>query len=101
MGEVIPKGLKDYPKSFVQVCGGDPLRDDGLILVKSLQDAGVETQIKLYPGLPHGFWSFFPQLKSSKKFMLDLALAFAWMLNASNLDLDVDQVGQVLYFPSH
>ena len=95
------QGLKNYPKSFVQVCGGDPVRDDGLILAKSLQNAGVEIQIKLYSGLPHGFWSGFPQLKSSKRFMLDLTLGLAWMLNASNLDLDVDRVGEVLYIPSH
>ena len=81
--------LHSLPKSYLQICGGDPLRDDGLILAKALEDAGVELKVDLYPGLPHGFWAHLPQLSSSKRFMVDLAKGFSWILGQ---DVDMDRV---------
>ena len=85
--------LHALPKTYLQICGADPLRDDGLILAKALQDAGVELRVDLYPGLPHGFWAHMPQLNSSKRFMVDLAKGFGWILGQ---DVDTDSVENVL-----
>ena len=85
--------LEGLPKSYLQICGGDPMRDDGLILARALRDAGVGVKVDIYPGLPHGFWAHIPQLRSSKRFMVDLAEAFSWILRQK---VDSDRIGDVL-----
>lgn len=52
--------------TFFHIAGRDPLRDEGLLLEKKMREAGVETQLHTYPGLPHSFMSL-PQLPSSAK----------------------------------
>ena len=44
----------------MQVCGYDPLRDEGLIYEKVLREEGeVSTRVNVYGGLSHLFWLAF------------------------------------------
>lgn len=79
-----PKGLANHPKTYFQVAGQDPLRDDGLIYEQILRAQGVPTRIDVYPGLPHGFNGVLPHLKASKTANEDLIRGFAWLLEKSS-----------------
>lgn len=67
--------------TFFQVCGSDPLRDEALIYERTLrEDEDVATKINVYPGLPHGFWSIYPTLNSSERFLDEALEGIQWLL---------------------
>jgi acetyl esterase/lipase len=72
--------LKGLTPTFFQICGADPLRDEALIYDRELRRLGVTTQVKMYPGLPHGFWSIFPTWGKSQSFVDDTIQGVAWLL---------------------
>ena len=78
-----PNGHAGLPPVYLQVCGLDYLRDEAVLYEKVLREQGVKTEMKVYPGLPHGFWSFMPQLKVSAAFIEDTVQGFAWLLTQS------------------
>jgi hypothetical protein len=45
------------------------------------KDDGVSTKTDIYPGLPHGFWGFFPDLKISAKQKRDAEEGLKWLLS--------------------
>jgi acetyl esterase/lipase len=76
-----PKGHHNLPPSYFMVCGMDPVRDEGLLYEKRLRgENGVETQLKVYPGLPHSFWTFWPHLEVSKSYYEDVIVGVKWLL---------------------
>ncbi|KAL2864250.1 alpha/beta hydrolase [Aspergillus lucknowensis] len=63
------------------ICGLDPARDDGFIYDQALRNAGVKTRVDVYPGLPHAFWAFLPQLEATRQYEEDLAAGIEWLLD--------------------
>lgn len=52
-------GHANLPKHYVQTCGLDINRDDGILYTDLLQKHGVETKLDIYSGAPHCFWHRF------------------------------------------
>lgn len=40
----------------------------------------MKTKLTVYPGLPHAFWAFFPQLDASRKAVGKVVEGFGWLL---------------------
>ncbi|RYP06888.1 hypothetical protein DL764_002881 [Monosporascus ibericus] len=70
---------KGLPPVYIQVCGQDPVRDDGLIYEKVLRGCGVSTKLDVYPGVPHGFMFLFPTLEISERCNLDTMKGIGWL----------------------
>jgi len=79
-----PSGHRGLPPTYFQIAGMDPLRDEALIYESVLRDeCGVKTRLDVYPGLPHGFWSWWPKAEFSKKQLKDSLEGLAWLLASS------------------
>lgn len=59
----------------------DPPRDEALIFEDMLKEAGMQTKLDMYAGLPHVFWHMYKQLDQSKAWIEDTLKGFAWLLN--------------------
>ena len=74
-------GHHDLPASYFQICGQDPLRDEGLIFERLMrEEEGIKTKVDVYPGQPHGFHSVIPTMKASEKFVQDSVNGVRWLL---------------------
>ncbi|PSN69378.1 alpha/beta-hydrolase [Corynespora cassiicola Philippines] len=77
-----PTGHKNQPPTYFQLCGRDPLRDDGLIYEHLLsEECGVPTRLDMYQGVPHGAMDFIPTLSASKRASRDRMAGIKWLLD--------------------
>jgi acetyl esterase/lipase len=79
--------LSKMPRTHLQIAGADYFRDDGIVLAYALEDHGVDVKLDLYPGMPHSFWLFAPEVTTSKKCLKDIVAGFAYLLNVEVEDL--------------
>ena len=49
------KNLRGLPPTWIALADHDVLRDDGIQYAKALETNGVEVDLRLYPGMTHGF----------------------------------------------
>jgi len=64
---LLRKSLKGLPPAIIQIAGSDPLRDEAFAYAEALKKAGVDVTLKVYGGLPHGFYMF-PHLKQTVEY---------------------------------
>ncbi|KAF2398586.1 hypothetical protein EJ06DRAFT_479741 [Trichodelitschia bisporula] len=76
-----PLDTSGLPPLFIQVCGQDPLRDEALVYERVVrEEAGGKTRLRVYPGVPHSFWSFAPDWEKSRGFVRDTVEGVKWLL---------------------
>ena len=75
-----PKGHRGVAKAFFQVGGLDPLRDEAVLYDRALRESGVLTRFELYHGFGHMFWTNYPEVKESEKFVRDTLAGIRWLL---------------------
>ncbi|MCB1170738.1 MAG: alpha/beta hydrolase, partial [Leptospiraceae bacterium] len=64
--------LKAMPPTFIQVCGFDPLRDQGIRLARYMQEAGATVQIRAYESLIHGSINLARSVPEARQLIHDL-----------------------------
>ena len=75
-----PQGHKGVAKAFFQVGGIDPLRDEAVLYDRKLREDGVLTRFELYSGYGHMFWTNWPEMQESEKFVRDTVAGVRWLL---------------------
>ena len=75
-----PEGHAGVAKTFFQVGGIDPLRDEAVLYDRALREKGVLTRFKLYSGYGHMFWTNYPGVEASTKFVEDTLEGMRWLL---------------------
>ena len=67
-----PARLKDFSglaPLYLDVPALDILRDEGIKYAAKAAEAGVQTELHVYPGLPHGFELFAPETRMARMVM--------------------------------
>ncbi|KAJ5090862.1 Alpha/Beta hydrolase protein [Penicillium argentinense] len=82
-----------HPRTYVQIAGMDVIRDDGLVYAKVLRDHGVDVRLDAYPGMPHGHFSLWPQLRSSLDSQVDTVWHAGWLLGR---EVSREKVGELV-----
>lgn len=77
---LLASSFTGVPRAFFQLCGRDPLRDEGLAYADALEAAGVPIRVNVYSGVPHAFW-IFPEIKKTQVAAEELQTGLQWLLD--------------------
>lgn len=78
---LLHENLAGLPAAFFQLCGLDPLKDEGVLYEKILrEDHGIKTKLEVYEGFGHMFWTNWPLMKRSTEFVKDTLVGVKWLL---------------------
>jgi acetyl esterase/lipase len=75
--------LAGLPPAFVAVGGADLFRDESIAYASRLTEAGVPTELHLYPGAPHGFETIAGSADVSRRCSAEIAAALRRALHPS------------------
>ena len=78
---LLHENLNDLPAAFFQLCGLDPLKDEGALYETLLREEhGTKTRLEIYDGFSHMFWTNWPRMQRSKEFVNDTLAGVKWLL---------------------
>ncbi|KAL1860170.1 hypothetical protein Plec18170_002119 [Paecilomyces lecythidis] len=83
--------LQLMPPVYIEVCGKDPLRDDGLIYKQFLREHGVKTELDLHEELAHGEYVLGTS-EATWRANCDLFNGFGWLLGKTAMEKDIAKV---------
>ncbi|KIV81733.1 hypothetical protein PV11_03896 [Exophiala sideris] len=75
------KDFSDLGPVYFQVAGMDLWKDTSFLYCDLVKKAGGKTKIDVYPGVPHLWYSIYPQLSINQKWAQDLINGVEWLLN--------------------
>lgn len=64
------------------VSGLDPWRDTGVLYAEELRRDGLPVKLDVYPGLPHSWWSTFPQIDATREWLKRSLAGMQWVLES-------------------
>jgi acetyl esterase/lipase len=73
--------LRGLAPAFIGVGTLDVFRDENIEYARRLLEAGVSTELHVYPGAPHGFEGLAPKAVVSQQFARDILEALRRALN--------------------
>lgn len=76
-----PLNHAGLPRTYIQVCGWDINRDDGILYNDLLKQRGVETRMSIYEGAPHCFWYLLSDSTMGRKWKEDTQAGISWLLH--------------------
>jgi acetyl esterase/lipase len=71
-----------HASTYITVAGMDPLREEGIAYAQHLNKYGVDAQLDVVPGVPHGI-TVAPEALVAKQFFRDQARMMNANLNAT------------------
>ncbi|EMD36102.1 hypothetical protein CERSUDRAFT_96328 [Gelatoporia subvermispora B] len=74
----------DLAPAYFQICGLDPIRDEGFLYEQLLKESGVKTKLDVYSGAPHLFYYSFPGIAQAKKLEEDFKEGVRWLLQSTS-----------------
>lgn len=75
-----PDSHKGAAKALFQVGGLDPLREEAVLYDRVLREAGALTRFEMYDGYGHMFWTNYPEMDESERFVADTLRGVKWLL---------------------
>ncbi|KAL2867838.1 putative lipase/esterase [Aspergillus lucknowensis] len=72
------------PKTYIQICELDILRDDAGCYAQALEEAGVEVRQAFYKGVPHIFWIHSQVLGVAREAQEDCVRGLKWLLGVED-----------------
>ena len=87
---LFPTGHHNLPPTYFIIAGADTSRDVGLLYEEILrEECGIKTKVDIFPGLPHGFWTIFPQAHFSMDHQEKSVQGLKWLLEQTRQEVEV------------
>jgi acetyl esterase/lipase len=84
--EAPAEALAGFPPAHIFTAERDPLRDQGERFAVRLEEAGVQTRLTRYEGVPHGFFAFGSDVQAAVQAQADAAESLRVAFGAPELD---------------